>query len=266
MNVYVMSAFSVNRSGPGKRPWMSRPPRSTAAVGLPGRDHGGGDGGVVRAFRSADAFRIAGSEPIGVLVELFGLVIGHEPGDLPARSGDDADDGADEAADAQRAQVAPMCLDHLPQHTLLWLEGQFFEEDMRIRHQIDDLGDGKQADERGHEGDAAVERFMDDETGFPGQGAVSYSRQQHAERAAEQPFEHGPGGEPRDDGNAEDGCPEQFRGPEAHGEFSHRGGEQDHDQHAEYAADKGAYKNGVEGFLGPSLLGHRIPVEQRGDA
>ena len=36
MNVYVMSAFSVNRSGPGKRPWMSRPPRSTAAVGLPG--------------------------------------------------------------------------------------------------------------------------------------------------------------------------------------------------------------------------------------
>ena len=95
-------------------------------------------------------------------------VIGHEPGDLPARSGDDADDGADEAADAQRAQVAPMCLDHLPQHTLLWLEGQFFEEDMRIRHQIDDLGDGKQADERGHEGDAAVERFMDDETGFPG--------------------------------------------------------------------------------------------------
>ena len=62
-----------------------------------------------------------------------------------------------------------MCLDDLPQHTLLRLEGQLFEEDMRIRHQIDDLGNGKQADERGHEGDAAVERFMDDETGFPGQ-------------------------------------------------------------------------------------------------
>lgn len=93
MNVYVMSAFSVNSRGRGKGPWMSRPPRSTAAVGLPGdaqrkqRDHGGGDCGVVRAFRSADAFRIAGSEPIGILVELFGLVIGHEPGDLPAAPG-----------------------------------------------------------------------------------------------------------------------------------------------------------------------------------
>lgn len=103
MNVYVMSAFSVNRSGPGKRPVDEQAAEEYRRGGAAGdaqreqRDHGGGDCGVVRAFRSADAFRITGSEPIGILVELLGLVIGHEPGDLPARSGDDADDGADEA-------------------------------------------------------------------------------------------------------------------------------------------------------------------------
>lgn len=159
-----------------------------------------------------------------------------------------------------------MCLDHLPQHTLLWLEGQFFEEDMRIRHQIDDLGDGKQADERGHEGNAAVKRFMDDETGFPGQGAVSYSRQQHAERAAEQPLSMAPEESPVMTVMPKMAVQNSSEGPKRMANSAIRGGEQDHDQHAEYAADKGAYKNGVEGFLGPSLLGHRIPVEQRGDA
>ena len=158
-------------------------------------------------------------------------------GDLPARSGDDADDGADEAADAQRAQVAPMCLDHLPQHTLLWLEGQLFEEDVGFGHEIDDLRHGEKADERGHKAMPPLSASWMTKRGSP-VSAVADGREEHPERPAEETLEHGPGRQTRDDRDAENGRPEEFRGAEAHGEFRHRWREQDHHQHAEHAADE----------------------------
>ena len=83
---------------------------------------------------------------------------------------------------------------------------------MRIRHQIDDLGTANRPMSAGTRAMPPLSASWMTKRGSPGQGAVSYSRQQHAERAAEQPLSMAPE-EARDDGDAEDGCQNSSEGP-----------------------------------------------------
>ena len=64
MKVQVTLAWVVKRFGPGNRPWMSRPPSSTAAVGLPGMlsvSSGTSDGPTTALFAASEAITPSGS-------------------------------------------------------------------------------------------------------------------------------------------------------------------------------------------------------------
>ena len=154
-------------------------------------DAGRGHGGIVGAFAGADPFRIPGAEAFGVLVHLLHLVIGHQARHLGPGSGDDADDGAQDAADGQRTQVMDMLLDDLAQQAFLDLGLHSFEDDMGVFHHLDHLGHGEKADERRDDGDAGGQGLVEDETAFPGDVALTDAGKQQAQRAAEKALEHG---------------------------------------------------------------------------
>ena len=137
---------------------------------------------------------------------------------------------------------------------------------MRIRHQIDDLGDGKQADERGHEGDAAVERFMDDETGFPVRVLYPTVDSNMPSAPPNSPLSMAPEESPVMTVMPKMAVQNSSEGPKRMANSAIGGENRIMTSTPNTPPIRGAYKNGVEGFLGPSLLGHRIPVEQRGDA
>ena len=85
------------------------------------RDAGRGHGGVIGAFGSADAFRIARTETLRILIHLLHLIVAHQAGHLRTRARDNADDGTEYAADGECTQILSMLLDDLKKYALLSL-------------------------------------------------------------------------------------------------------------------------------------------------
>ena len=106
---------------------------------------------------------------------------------------------------------------------------------------------------------------MENETAFACDVAFADAAQQEAQRAAEKPLEHGPRRKPGNDGDAENGCPEEFGRAEPHGEFGHGRRQENQGESPHSAADQGGNECGVQSFLRPALLGHGIAVKQCGN-
>ena len=121
MNVYVMPAWVVKRSGPGKSPCMIRPPKRIAAAGLPGtpRVRSGMIDPPTTAFLPTEAAMIPSGCPLPELRPSRRmaphLTVGHERPDRGPRGGDDPDDDANDARDGIGKWVAKKLFDVRPQ-------------------------------------------------------------------------------------------------------------------------------------------------------
>lgn len=200
-----------------------------------------------------------------MLVEFFGLIISHESRHLTARAGNDADDCAQATADRQSPSPFHVTFDNPPERPFLRLEIDFFQPYMGSFYQLEDLGNGEKTDQRGNNGDTAVERFMEDEAGYAHELAIADSGEEHPQCASEQTFQHGSGGEAGYDGYPENSGPEQFGGAETHGEISQGGREQNHHYHAEQTANQGTAERNIQGFFRFSFFDHTRSVQKRGN-
>ena len=168
--------------------------------------------------------------------ELARLVVGKQTGDLPADAGDETDDGAAHRADGQCALVGEGLFQRGHERLLLDFERGNAGPDAALGEHVDDLRDGKNANQRCNDVDAAGESIVKDKALCALNVVIADHRQPQAEAAGEQALHERVGVERTDDGDAKNGHPEQVRWPEGKRPFGQHGREEDEQQHADDSA------------------------------
>jgi hypothetical protein len=134
----------------------------------------------------------------------------------------------------------------------------------RGRH-VDELGDRVEADGDRHEPDAVPEEELPEGVALRARHRVEPDRgEPQAEPAGQEALQQRLAAQRGDEGDAEQGQHEELRRAEREDQRSYDGNGEPEHEGAEHRADERAHHRRAERASGLAVLGHRVPVHDRG--